>query len=200
MLFEGQTMAAIDEFVASRGFERSDIKRANAMLRQRYGIGGGGDLMAYKDGSKSGGRRAGTPNRKTEERQERAKRAAEEMIRMRGDVGIFSGSSHEFLMSLYQDLAMPVELRADAAKAALRYEAPNTETAAYLVITDKDLEQIEFPPTADGRPRYLVRMPAPVKDLDEWRSKYDPAFKPVAESPERPEQIEGEAKQDGDKQ
>ena len=35
-------MAAIDEFVASRGFERSDIKRANAMLRQRYGIGGGG--------------------------------------------------------------------------------------------------------------------------------------------------------------
>ena len=116
---------------------------------------------------------------------------------MRGDVGVFSGSSHEFLMSIYQDLAMPVELRADAAKAALRYEAPQTEQVPYLVITDKELEQIDFP---DGPPRYKVRMPAPVKDLDEWRAKYDPAFRtaPAAESPERPEQTENEIKQDKD--
>ena len=120
---------------------------------------------------KTGGRQRGAKNKRTIERQERAVRAAEEMIRMRGDEGMFSGNSHEFLMSIYQDLAMPVELRADAAKAALRFEAPQTDQAPYLILTDKNLEQIDFP---DGPPRFLVRMPPPVKDLDEWRAKYMP--------------------------
>jgi hypothetical protein len=64
-------------------------------------------------------------------------------------------------MSIYEDLAMPVELRTDAAKAALRYERPAIDNdTPYLVVTDKNLEQIDFP---DGPPRFLVRMPAPVK-------------------------------------
>ena len=146
--------------------------------------------MAHKDGSKSGGRQRGTRNRRTVERERMAKEAAEQMIKMRGGV-LFEGNSHAFLMSIYQNEAMPVDLRADAAKAALRFEVPNTDQVPYLIITDKNLEQIDF---EDGPPRFLVRMPTPVKDLDEWRAKYDPARAgPAAESPERPEQIEDEA-------
>jgi hypothetical protein len=41
MLHEGRPTSEIDKHIADAGFDHSDIKRANAMLRQRYGIGGG---------------------------------------------------------------------------------------------------------------------------------------------------------------
>ena len=38
--------------------------------------------------------------------------------------GAFEGDAHAFLMAVYKDPAQPIELRIDAAKAAIRYEKP----------------------------------------------------------------------------
>ncbi len=38
--------------------------------------------------------------------------------------GAFDGDAHAFLMAVYKDPSRPIELRVDAAKAAVRYEKP----------------------------------------------------------------------------
>src|SRR5262249_40208172 len=53
--------------------------------------------MAYKDGSRSGGRRPGSLNRKTKARVEATRRAAEAMANQDGS-GVFAGDAHALLM------------------------------------------------------------------------------------------------------
>ncbi len=73
-------------------------------------------------GFKSGGRKPGSKNKRTEELQAAADSAAKQIAEALGEA--FEGDAHAFLMAVYKDMSRPVELRIDAAKAAIRFEKP----------------------------------------------------------------------------
>ena len=92
-------------------------------------------------GFKSGGRQKGSRNKRTvlaEERQRKLIENANEIIG--GD--LFEGDAHAFLILTYKDKSLPLNLRLDAAKAAIRFEKPaltavdahsKTETVHYAI-------------------------------------------------------------------
>jgi hypothetical protein len=112
--------------------------------------------MAY--GRKTGGRQKGTPNKRTLERQ-RALEAAAKAIAEATGADAFDGDSHALLMAIYKNQTLPIELRADCAKTAIRFEKPA------LASTDNT--------NRDTR-RYVVALPNGETSLDEWKAKYAP--------------------------
>jgi hypothetical protein len=77
-----------------------------------------------KGGRRSGaGRPPGARSRRTEEL---AAKVAETAERVTAALGIdaFDGDAHALLMSVYKDTEQPIDIRIDAAKAAIRYEKP----------------------------------------------------------------------------
>ena len=72
---------------------------------------------------KTGGRRAGTPNKRTVALRSAADSAAEMIEAALGEDG-FTGDAHALLVSVYKDRRRPIELRMEAAKAALSFEKP----------------------------------------------------------------------------
>jgi hypothetical protein len=77
-------------------------------------------------GRKTGGRKAGTRNRRTVE----SERAATEAARKISATikGAFEGDAHELLMAVYKDPDQPLQVRIDAAKAALPFEKARVAT------------------------------------------------------------------------
>jgi hypothetical protein len=73
-------------------------------------------------GRKTGGRKKGTPNKATAERAAAVAAAAAAIGEAIPDA--FAGDAHALLMAVYKNPALPIELRADAAKAAVRFEKP----------------------------------------------------------------------------
>jgi Transcriptional regulatory protein, C terminal len=71
---------------------------------------------------KTGGRKLGVKNKPTLARE----RAAAEKIRDVTGPALFEGDAHAFLMVTYKDPTQPMELRLDAATAAIGYEKPQT--------------------------------------------------------------------------
>jgi DNA-binding response OmpR family regulator len=71
---------------------------------------------------KTGGRKLGMKNKPTLARE----RAAAEKIRDVTGPAAFEGDAHAFLMMTYKDPTQPMELRLDAATAAIGYEEPQT--------------------------------------------------------------------------
>ena len=73
-------------------------------------------------GRKTGGRRAGTPNNRTKQREivvrEAVSRLDEQIVE------VFQGDAHALLMLVYKDPSHPIDVRIDAAKAAIRFEKP----------------------------------------------------------------------------
>lgn len=76
-----------------------------------------------KPTGKPRGRPRGAKNKHTKERLEKIERDAKEIAQTIGATA-FEGDAHAFLMSVYKDQAQPLELRLDAAKAAVGYEKP----------------------------------------------------------------------------
>jgi hypothetical protein len=72
---------------------------------------------------KTGGRRRGAKNKRTLAR-ERA--TAEANVKVTDALGAdaFEGDAHAFLTAVYRNPALPMNLRVDAAKAAIGYEKP----------------------------------------------------------------------------
>lgn len=68
------------------------------------------------------GRPPGAKNKRTEEREEAMKAAAD--VIAESLPAAFTGDAHALLMSVYKDQTQPIDLRVDAAKAAIRYEKP----------------------------------------------------------------------------
>jgi hypothetical protein len=73
---------------------------------------------------------------------------------------LFEGDAHAFLMSIYKDKSLPLNLRLDAAKSAIRYEKPamtvidarsKTETVLYA-ISDKPMSLEEWAVKYTGQP------------------------------------------------
>ena len=73
-------------------------------------------------GRKTGGRQRGAKNRTTLERQ-RALRDAAQIITRNGH-DAFAGDAHTLLISVLQNPSIPLDIRIEAAKAAIAYEKP----------------------------------------------------------------------------
>jgi hypothetical protein len=108
--------------------------------------------MAYKDGTKSGGKKKGSRNKKTILRIEQMKLAAEKMANEDGS-RVFAGDAHALLMTCYKNEDLPIEFRARCAEAALKFEKPA------LQAVDSSITE---------RRQYVVEMPAQPATLDDW--------------------------------
>jgi hypothetical protein len=112
------------------------------------------------NGRKTGGRKKGVPNKRTLERQQALQEAVKVAAEATGTT-MFDGDAHALLALIYRNEALPIDLRADAAKSAIRFEKPalastdnrNTDTTTYLVAL----------PSGETMTR------------EEWKAKYAPA-------------------------
>jgi hypothetical protein len=68
------------------------------------------------------GRKPGSRNKVTAAREAAIRAAAEKVALLIPDA--FDGDAHAFLMMVYKDPSLPVELRLDAAGKAIRFEKP----------------------------------------------------------------------------
>ena len=101
---------------------------------------------------KTGGRQKGTKNRKTVLLEEKGREALAEIL----GANAFEGDAHSLLIAVYKDQSKPIELRLEAAKAAIRFEKP----ALAAVDTHGTIENVHY---AIGD--------RPVSD-DEWIERY----------------------------
>ncbi len=92
-----------------------------------------------KPGERRGGRKSGSPNKRKQQRAEAMQEAAQKIAAAILDA--FEGDSHALLASIYKDPSQPIQLRLDAAKAAIAYERPRlaaTELSGGLGIKTHD--------------------------------------------------------------
>lgn len=76
-----------------------------------------------KGGARPGaGRKSGTPNKRTADRVAAMAQAAQAIGAALERA--FAGDAHSLLVAVYKDETLPIDLRLDAAKAAIRYETP----------------------------------------------------------------------------
>ena len=76
-------------------------------------------------GKRTGNPRGRPPGSKSARTVEREKAMAEAAKAVEGTLPeAFTGDAHTLLMTVYKDLTKPIDLRVDAAKAAIRYEKP----------------------------------------------------------------------------
>ncbi len=74
-------------------------------------------------GIKTGGRKPGVKNKRTLARECAQAETAAKIEAALGDEA-FQGDAHAFLVAVYKDLTQRIEIRIDAAKAAIGYEKP----------------------------------------------------------------------------
>ena len=91
--------------------------------------------MAY--GFKTGGRKKGVKNKRTRRIESAARRLLDNAKGVLGDQGakLFEGDAHALMVLTYKNPALPLDIRMDAAKAAIRFEKPAfTQTAVDLTV------------------------------------------------------------------
>jgi len=96
---------------------------------------------------KLGGRQKGTPNKRTVELQEKAEAAAQAI----GSAieGAFEGDAHALLMTIYKDPKQDIDLRIEAAKAAIRYEKPALAAVDLNSVNEHTVYTISAEPMTD---------------------------------------------------
>jgi hypothetical protein len=104
-------------------------------------------------GRKTGGRRPGSQNVRTRRREAAMREMAQAMADAIPDA--FRGDAHMLLVAIYRDPRQPIELRLDAAKAAIRFEKPtlaSTDVRATIRRTLADFtdEELAALAGADG--------------------------------------------------
>jgi len=109
-------------------------------------------------GKKTGGRKKGVPNKRTLQRQEALQQAVKAAAEATGTT-MFDGDAHALLALIYRNEALPIDLRADAAKSAIRFEKPA------LASTDN---------RNTDTTTYLVALPSGETMTQEWKAKYAP--------------------------
>jgi hypothetical protein len=94
--------------------------------------------------------------------------------------GVFPGDAQSLLQVIDKTESFPLDVRMRAAEMA------NTRERPALQAVDSNIK--------DQR-QYVVMMPEPVKNLDEWRRKYGEADQPASdpESDQKVEQIRDQA-------
>jgi hypothetical protein len=84
-------------------------------------------MRGSRPGERRGGRKPGTRNKRTREREQVLANTAAKVANALGE-GAFDGDAHTLLMAVYRDLRQPLPIRIEAAKAALPYEKPRLST------------------------------------------------------------------------
>ena len=74
-------------------------------------------------GFKTGGRKTGAKNKRTLLLESSARQMLERASEILGDDN-FEGDAHALLILIYKNTALPLQIRLDAAKAAIRFEKP----------------------------------------------------------------------------
>lgn len=74
-------------------------------------------------GFKTGGRKPGAKNKRTLLLESAAREIIENASKIIG-AEAFEGDAHAFLILIYKNPGLPLDLRVDAAKAAIRFEKP----------------------------------------------------------------------------
>jgi hypothetical protein len=96
------------------------------------------------------GRPAGAKNKRTREREAAMQEAA---ARLEGTIdGAFQGDAHAFLTAVYKDPAMPLNVRVDAAKAAVSFEKPRLNASEHN-LRSSDQSITEWLKAIDGSAR-----------------------------------------------
>jgi len=108
-------------------------------------------------GRKTGGRQKGGRNKKTLAREAAIKAAVSNIKQAGGEVA--ECDAHGLLIMIYMNDELPIEMRLDAAKAAIRFEVPA------LASTES---------TNTETTRYVVALPDGEISMDEWKAKYSP--------------------------
>jgi hypothetical protein len=88
-------------------------------------------------GERRGGRQRGVPNKRTVALA-RAQATASEKVTQALGPAAFDGDAHALLVSIYRDTRVTLELRLQAAKAALPHEKPRLQTIAMDVKQPRD--------------------------------------------------------------
>jgi hypothetical protein len=95
-------------------------------------------------GFKSGGRKAGTPNKKSKQMKEAVQRLLEDADRALAEKGLklFEGDAHGLLKMVYKHPELDLAMRVDAAKAAARFEKPSlAATAVDLAVSSAPIHR-----------------------------------------------------------
>jgi len=110
-----------------------------------------------KPGERRGGRQRGTKNKRTVERERALIDAA---VKIAGALGseAFQGDAHAFLVWIYKDAAQPIELRIEAAKAAIGYEKPRLASVEGKVEGTLSLEKLVMESIALHEQRSAVQI------------------------------------------
>jgi hypothetical protein len=106
--------------------------------------------------AKTGGRKAGTPNKKTAA----LKQAVAEAVGALPDA--FEGDSYAFLATVYKDKALPLGVRLDAAKTAIAYERPRLANVAMVTRSLDQLSDEEFFRAWDSVTTFLAQHGRPL--------------------------------------
>jgi hypothetical protein len=109
-------------------------------------------------GFKTGGRKPGSKNKRTHELEAETQAAAELIAGVLGPA-TFSGDAHALLMAVYKDETKDIDLRLEAAKAAVRFEKPalaNIESKSETLV------------------RYVARVPDKKADATAWQEQHEP--------------------------
>jgi hypothetical protein len=75
------------------------------------------------------GRPSGAKNKRTKEREAAVQVAAAQI--QNAIKGAFQGDAHTFLIAVYKNPEMPLNVRVDAAKAAIGYEKPKLQASEH---------------------------------------------------------------------
>jgi hypothetical protein len=106
-------------------------------------------------GFKTGGRKRGSKNKRTEKLNQAVEEVAAVVAKALG-LEAFEGDAHAFLMLIYKNEKAPLDLRLEAAKAAIRFEKP-----ALGAVETKNETTI----------RYVARLPNKEPDAQAWEAK-----------------------------
>jgi hypothetical protein len=107
---------------------------------------------------KTGGRKAGTPNKRTVALRMATATAAEQISATLG-LGVFHGDAHALLMTVYKDLNQPIGLRMEAAKAALPYEKPRLASIENKIVDEfENMSDQEIEAWLDERAEARLKM------------------------------------------
>lgn len=103
-------------------------------------------------GFKTGGRKPGSRNKRTLNVEALTAKVEQSLAEP------FEGDAHALLMLIYKDKTRDIELRIDAAKAAIRFEKP-----ALGHIESKNEHTV----------RYVARVPSKAKTTQEWQQQHE---------------------------
>jgi hypothetical protein len=107
---------------------------------------------------KTGGRKAGTLNKRTVALRTATATAAEQISATLG-LEVFHGDAHALLMTVYKDLNQPIGLRMEAAKAALPYEKPRLASIENKIVDEfESMSDQEIEAWLDERAEARVKM------------------------------------------